>query len=70
MAKAGAKFINSLVRALNGDDNVIECAYVESDIIPECKWFSTPLKLGINGIEKNYGLGQLDEFEKKHSYSS
>lgn len=65
MAKAGAKFINSLVRGLNGEDNVIECAYVESDIIPECKWFSTPLKLGVNGIEKNYGLGQLDEFEKK-----
>ena len=65
MAKAGAKFVNSLIKGLNGIDNVIECAYVESDIIPQCRWFSTKLKLGVNGIEKNYGLGQLDEFEKK-----
>ena len=64
MARAGSNFVNSLIKGLNGEDNIVECAYVESNIVPDCKWFSTPVKLGKNGIEKNYGIGQLDAFEK------
>jgi malate dehydrogenase len=64
MAKAGAQFVNSLVAALKGEKNVVECTYVESNVVPECKWFATKVLIGKNGIEKNYGLGELDEFEK------
>lgn len=64
MAYAGARFALSLVRAINGESNVIECAYVRSDVT-EAKYFSTPLVLGKNGIEKNLGLGTLNDFEKE-----
>ncbi|CAH0549244.1 unnamed protein product [Brassicogethes aeneus] len=63
MAYAGARFANSLLRGLKGESNVIEPAYVISDVT-EAKYFSTPLLLGKNGIEKNLGLGQLSEFEQ------
>lgn len=64
MAYAGARFAISLIRALQGEKNVIECAYVRSDVT-EAKYFATPLVLGKNGIEKNLGLGQLNAFEQE-----
>lgn len=38
MAKAGAQFAISLIRAKNGEKGIVECCYVESDVVPECKW--------------------------------
>jgi malate dehydrogenase len=64
MAYAGARFAISLIRALRGEQNVIECAYVRSDIT-EAKYFATPLVLGKNGLEKNLGLGKLNAFEQE-----
>lgn len=64
MAYAGARFGLSLVRALNGEQGVIECAYVRSDVTA-AKYFSTPLVLGKGGVEKNLGLGTLNSYEKK-----
>lgn len=64
MAYAGARFAISLIRALRGEQNIIECAYVRSDIT-EAKYFATPLVLGKNGIEKNLGLGKLNAFEQE-----
>ena len=63
MAYAGARFAISLIRALKGEQNIVECAYVESDVT-ESKYFSTPLLLGKNGLEKNLGLGKLNDFEQ------
>merc|ERR1719198_730064 len=62
MAKAGAQFGISLIKAMNGEKGIVECAYVESDVT-ECQWFATPIELGVNGIEKNLGLPELDAFE-------
>lgn len=64
MAYAGARFAISLIRALRGEQNVIECAYVRSDVT-EAKYFATPLLLGKNGIEKNLGLGKLNAYEQE-----
>ncbi|KAK4010862.1 malate dehydrogenase, mitochondrial [Daphnia magna] len=64
MAFAGARFAISLIRALRGEKGIVECAYVRSDLT-ESKYFSTPILLGPNGIEKNLGLGNLSEFEKQ-----
>ncbi|CAG2183275.1 unnamed protein product, partial [Oppiella nova] len=58
----GARFAVSLLEALNGKE-VIECAFVKSDVT-EAAYFSTPLVLGKNGVEKNLGLGKLSEFEQ------
>lgn len=63
MAYAGARFAISLIRAIKGEQ-IVECAYVRSDVT-EAKYFSTPLLLGKNGIEKNLGLGQLNAYEKE-----
>jgi hypothetical protein len=57
MAKAGAQFTGSLIRALKGEKGIVECAYVESSVVPECKWFATQVELGKGGIEKNLGMG-------------
>lgn len=64
MAYAGARFGLSLIRALNGETGIIECSYVKSNVT-DAKYFSTPILLGKNGIEKNLGLGKLSSFEQK-----
>jgi malate dehydrogenase len=64
MAYAGARFTFSLLRALKGEQGVIECAYVKSDIT-EATYFATPILLGPNGVEKNMGLGKLSTFEQE-----
>lgn len=64
MAYAGARFTFSLLDAMNGKEGVVECSFVRSEET-ECKYFSTPLLLGKNGIEKNLGLGKLSAFEEK-----
>lgn len=46
MAYAGARFVFSLVNAINGKEGVIECAFVRSDET-ESPYFSTPLLLGV-----------------------
>merc|ERR1711972_1019611 len=61
MAYAAARFTDSLIKGMNGQEGVVECAYVASDLT-ECKYFSTPVLLGPNGVEKNLGLGNLSAF--------
>ncbi|CAG9770747.1 unnamed protein product [Ceutorhynchus assimilis] len=64
MAYAGARFANSLLRGLKGESNVIEPAYVVSNVT-EAEYFSTPLLLGKKGLEKNLGLGNLSDYEQQ-----
>ncbi|OXB78841.1 UNVERIFIED_CONTAM: hypothetical protein H355_011246 [Colinus virginianus] len=64
MAYAGARFVFSLVDAMNGKEGVIECSFVRSEET-ESPYFSTPLLLGKNGIEKNLGIGKITPFEEK-----
>ncbi|KAI3385208.1 hypothetical protein SNEBB_001950 [Seison nebaliae] len=62
MAFAGARFVFSLLEALNDKEGIIECAYVESTET-ETKYFATPLLFGRNGVEKSLGMGKLSEYE-------
>ncbi|CAH0545917.1 unnamed protein product [Brassicogethes aeneus] len=64
MAYAAARFANSLMRGLRGEQNVIECSYVASDC-GGASYFATPLVLGKDGVKENLGLGELNDFEKK-----
>lgn len=64
MAYAAARFTDSVIKGLNGKEGVVECAYVQSDVT-EAPFFATPILLGKNGIEKNLGLGKLNDFEKE-----
>jgi len=63
MGYAGARFCLSLVRALNGEDNVVECAYVEVSG-EKTRFFAQPVLLGKGGVEKALQYGDLTEFEK------
>jgi malate dehydrogenase len=63
MAYAGALFADACLRGLNGESNVFEYSYVESDIT-ELPFFSSKVKLGSEGVEEIYGLGDLNDYEK------
>lgn len=62
MAYAGNRFVDSVLQALRGESGVVECAFVRSDET-EAKYFSTPVLLGKDGVEKNLGLGKMLEQE-------
>jgi len=64
MAYAGARFAFSLLRGMKGEQGVVECAYVKSDV-SAAAYFSNPVILGPNGVEKNLGIGQLSSFEQE-----
>lgn len=49
---------------MNGKDNVVECAFVKSDVT-EATYFANPLVLGKYGVKENCGIGKLSAFEKK-----
>merc|ERR1712165_185943 len=63
MAYAAARFTDSLIKAMNGQEGVVECSYVASDIT-ESPYFATPILLGPTGVVKNLGLGKLSAFEE------
>ena len=63
MGYAGARFCLSLVRALNGEDNVIECTYIEGPG-DKARFFAQPVLLGRNGVEKILSYGDLTAFEE------
>lgn len=63
MGQAAAKFGLSLVRALNGEKDVIECTYVEGSG-ELARFFAQPVLLGKNGVEKILSYGALSEFEQ------
>ncbi|WP_414148017.1 malate dehydrogenase [Erwinia sp. BNK-24-b] len=64
MGQAAAKFGLSLVRALQGESNVVECAYVEGDGA-HARFFAQPLLLGKSGVVERKPIGTLSAFEEK-----
>jgi malate dehydrogenase len=62
MGQAAARFGLSLVRALNGEENVVECTYVEGPG-EKARFFAQPVLLGKNGVEKVLSYGELTAFE-------
>lgn len=64
MGQAAAKFGLSLVRALQGESNVVECAYVEGDGA-HARFFAQPLLLGKNGVVERKPIGALSTFEEQ-----
>ncbi|ANO31971.1 malate dehydrogenase [Vibrio breoganii] len=63
MGQAACRFGLSLVRALQGEANVVECAYVEGSG-EHTRFFAQPVKLGTEGIEEVLDYGVLSEFER------
>jgi malate dehydrogenase len=64
MGQAAACFCLSLVRGLSGEDNVVECAYVEGDG-QYARFFAQPVVLGKTGITTIKDIGPLSHFEQQ-----
>jgi malate dehydrogenase len=64
MAMAAARFSDSLLRAMDGEKDIVECCFVESDVT-ENTFFSSPVALGKDGVEEIFGMGEISEFEKQ-----
>ncbi|KAI3429911.1 malate dehydrogenase [Psidium guajava] len=66
MAYAAARFVESSLRALDGDGDVYECSFVQSDLT-ELPFFASRVKLGRKGIEALIpsDLQGLTEYEQK-----
>ncbi|ERN12609.1 hypothetical protein AMTRI_Chr01g113430 [Amborella trichopoda] len=66
MAYAAARFVESSLRALDGDGDVYECSYVQSELT-ELPFFASRVKLGRKGIEAfvKSDLEGLSEYEEK-----
>lgn len=64
MGQAAARFGLSLVRAMQGESNVVECTYTEGDG-KYARFFAQPVVLGKNGVEKRLDIGSLSAYEEK-----
>nr|CDS31858.1 malate dehydrogenase [Hymenolepis microstoma] len=62
MAYAGARFANSLLHAMRSRAEIVECAFVESEVA-ETDFFASPVLLGPNGVEKVFGIGNVNKYE-------
>lgn len=66
MAYAAARFVESSLRALDGDGDVYECSYIQSDVT-ELPFFASRVKIGKKGVEAiiSSDLQGLTEYEQK-----
>jgi malate dehydrogenase len=67
MGYAGAIFVNSLIRGMNGEKNVVEPTFVKSPLYESegVEFFSSNVELGANGVEKIHPVGQLSAEEEE-----
>lgn len=65
MAYAGARFTDSLLRAMNGERGVVEPTFVESSVVPGCKFFASNVELTAGGVGKIHDLGTLSAYEQE-----
>ncbi|KAF2870453.1 lactate/malate dehydrogenase [Massariosphaeria phaeospora] len=67
MAMAGARFAESLLKAAQGQKNVIEPTFVDSPLFKDqgCDYFASNVELGPNGVEKIHPVGQITDYEQK-----
>ncbi|AWK13336.1 malate dehydrogenase [Candidatus Fukatsuia symbiotica] len=69
MGEAAARFALSLVRALQGESGIVECAYVDAVENDEkykyAPFFAQPVLLDKDGITERKGLGVLSPYEQE-----
>lgn len=64
MAYAAARMAESCLLGLEGENDIYECAYVESNVT-KLPFFASKVKLGLGGVEEVNGLGELSAVEQK-----
>lgn len=51
-AYAAARFVEAALRGLGGDGSVYECAFVQSQVVPELPFLACRVRLGREGVEE------------------
>jgi malate dehydrogenase len=64
MAYAGYVFAENVVRALQGEPHIQQCAYVESNVVDQVPYFASPCVFGRDGIEHVQGYGTISAYEQ------
>ena len=54
MAYAAARFANSLLHAMKGHADIVECTFVECDVV-ESPFFASPVLLGVSWAPLPFG---------------
>ncbi|KAM3164156.1 malate dehydrogenase [Lachancea thermotolerans] len=67
MAQAGARFANSVLAGLEGEADVIEPSFVDSPLFKSegIEFFASPVKLGPQGVEKIFSIGEISSEEQE-----
>jgi malate dehydrogenase len=63
MAYAGYKFTENVIKAMNGETGIVQCAYVESTLT-EAAYFASPCVFGPEGVSEVLGYGSLTPYEQ------
>lgn len=63
LAYSAACFTCSLCRALSGEPDIVEIAYVPSTVT-DAKYFASPILLGLKGVHQYLELGELSSYEQ------
>merc|ERR1719162_826344 len=64
MAYAGYLFTDKVLQAMNGADDIVQCAYVESSLT-DAAFFASPVKFGKEGIEEVLPYGEISDYEQQ-----
>lgn len=65
MAYAASEFTTAVLRAMNGEENIVEPAFVQQEV-ENCHYFSSLVRLGKNGMEEVIPLpSNMSFFEKE-----
>lgn len=67
MAMAGARFAESLLRAAQGESNVVEPTFVDSPLYKSkgVDFFASKVTLGADGVQEIHDVGKLNAHEEK-----
>lgn len=63
MAYAGYLFTEKVLQAMKGEQDIVQCAYVESSLT-EAPYFASPCKFGPDGVEEVLPYGTLSAYEQ------
>jgi malate dehydrogenase len=63
MAYAGFLFGENILKALRGEEGIVQCAFVESSLT-DAQFFASPCKFGRHGVEEVLPFGSISPDEK------
>lgn len=63
MAYAGYVFAENVVKAMKGEEGIIQCSYVQSSLT-DASFFASPCRFGKDGVSEVMGYGKISAYEQ------